>query len=199
MRVPNEPGEPKGSFYEFLQLQNDFYGRLAEETMKYLRRLQAAGAPATPGTVLLPDGSVELRGSGTPGASVEFRLEVENRQRVHCMVTPMLSPLVDASGTTWFPAARLQPPSKLLAPEEVGELVIAIPLPADVPAGTYRGALLLQGFREGAIAVAVTVARGVSAKPGTAAPAGRRTVPPVKPARATIKRKKRRREPARRK
>jgi len=200
MKIPNQPGEPKGSFYEFLQLQNDFYGRLAEETMKYLRRLQAAGAPAAPGTVLVPDGSVELRGSGAPGGSLEFKLEVENLQRVHCMVTPMLSPLVDASGTTWFPAAELRPPSKLLAPEEVAELVIGIPLPDHLPAGSYRGALLLHGFREGAIAVVVNVTSGGAAKSNeSAAQAAEQTAAPAKPAGKAIKSRKRRREAAGRK
>ena len=198
MRVPNQPGEPKGSFYEFLQLQNDFYGRLAEETMKYLRRLQAAGAPAAPGTVLVPDGSVELKGSGAPGETVEFKLEVENLQRVHCMVTPMLSPLVEASGTAWFPAAELRPPSKLMAPEEVAELVVSIPLPADLPAGSYRGALLLHGFREGAIAVIVTVGSSDAAKAEAAAQCGEPAVP-VRPATKAVKGKKRRRAGARRK
>ena len=94
VRVPNDPGEPKGPFAEFLRLQTEFYSRLAEETTRYFRRLQAAGAPAAPGTVLLPDGAVDLQTSGAPGASVELRLEVENRQRVHCTVMPLLSPLV---------------------------------------------------------------------------------------------------------
>ena len=198
MKIPNQPGEPKGSFYEFLQLQNDFYGRLAEETMKYLRRLQSAGAPAAPGTVLVPDGSVELKGSGAPGEVLEFRLEVENLQRVHCMVTPMLSPLVEAAGTTWFPAAELRPPAKLLAPEEVAELVIAIPLPPHLLAGSYRGALLLHGFREGAIAVVVNVTSEGAAKMETAETAAQGEAP-AKPSTPAIKRKKRRRGPARRK
>ncbi len=154
--------------------------------MKYLRRLQAAGAPAAPGTVLRPDGSAELLASGAPGASVELKLEVENRQRVHCMVTPMLSPLVEASGVTWFPAAEPVQASMLLAPEEVNTLVIRLPLPANIPAGTYRGALLLQGFREGAIAVAVIVS---SAPGGTAAttpqPGSARVSPAKPPATAT--------------
>ena len=127
--------------------------------MRYLRRLQGAAAPVAPGTVLMPDGAAELRASGTRGTVVELRLEVENRQRVHCMVTPMLSPLVDASGVTWFPAAEPTPASVLLAPEEVAGLAIALPVPDGLPAGTYRGALLLQGFLEGAINVVVTVAR----------------------------------------
>lgn len=125
--------------------------------MRYLRRLQGAAAPVAPGTVLVPDGTAELRASASPGTTVGLRLEVENRQRVHCMVTPMLSPLVDASGVTWFPAAEPAPASLLLAPDEVAGLVIGLPVPDGLPAGTYRGALLLQGFLEGALGVAVTV------------------------------------------
>ena len=52
------------------------------------------------------------------------RVEVENRQRVHCVVTPMLAPLVAASGVTWFPAAAPEPASTLLAPDESRELTI---------------------------------------------------------------------------
>lgn len=161
VRIPNDPkDEGGGPFSDLFRLQAEFQTRLAEETMRYLHRLQGAAAPVAPGTVLLPDGSSELRVSGTPGFAVELRLEVENRQRVHCMVTPMLSPLVEASGVTWFPAAELSPASTLLAPQEVSGLVIGLPVPGALPAGTYRGALLLQGFREGAISVVVTVSRG---------------------------------------
>jgi hypothetical protein len=86
-----------------------------------------------------------------------LQLEVENRQRVHSVVTPLLSPLVDTSGVTWFPAAEATPPALLLAPEEVAQLAIHLPLPTNIPPGAYRGALLLQGFREGAVAVIITV------------------------------------------
>jgi hypothetical protein len=95
---------------------------------------------------------------------VELRLEVENRQRMHCMVMPLLSPLVEASGTTWFPATEPLLSSLLLAPEEVAPLVIKVTLPSSLPAGVYRGALLLQGFREGSIPVAVTVTAGPDLK-----------------------------------
>lgn len=152
----NDPGEgPSGAFGDLLRLQSDFQARLAEETLRYLRRLQGAAAPAVPGTVLLPEGDVELKASGAPGTAVELRLEVENRQRVHCVVTPMLSPLVAASGVTWFPAASPEPASTLLAPAETRELTIALPLPAELPAGAYRGALILQGFRDGALPVVI--------------------------------------------
>lgn len=161
MRIPNDPNNISGGpFSELLHLQTDFYTRLTEETLRYLRRLQGAAAPAVPGTVLMPDTTLELNASGSPGTSIELELEVENRQRVYCVVTPMLSPLVDTSGVTWFPAAEALPPSLLLVPAEVATLIIKLPLPTNIPPGAYRGALLLQGFREGTIAVAITVTNG---------------------------------------
>ena len=161
MRIPIDPdGATGGPFSELLHLQTDFYTRLTEETLRYLRRLQGAAAPAVPGTVLMPGTTVELDASGSPGASIELKLEVENRQRVHCVVTPMLSPMVDISGVTWFPAAEASPSSLLLAPAEVATVIIKLPLPINIPPGAYRGALLLQGFREGAVAVAITVTGG---------------------------------------
>src|SRR3982751_930726 len=104
MRVRNNPEDTNsGAYGELIRLQSEFHARLTEETLKYLRRLQATAAPAAPGTVVMPDGKVALEGSGPPGEAVALQIEIENRQRVHCMVTPMLSPLVHASGATWFP------------------------------------------------------------------------------------------------
>ena len=158
MRIPIEPSDSTdGTFSELLKLQADFYARLTEETMRYLRRLQGAAAPAAPGTVLMPGKMTELSASGSRGASTEFVLEIENRQRVHCVVTPMLSPLVSSSGVTWFPAAEPEPHSLLVAPSEVATLVIKLPLPASLTPGTYTGALLLEGVRQGTIAVTVNV------------------------------------------
>jgi len=69
----------------------------------------------------------------------------------------LLSPFVDGAGATWFPATDPPSISRLLAPSEVGALKVSIPLPAELAAGHYRGALLLQGFRSGALPVTVTV------------------------------------------
>jgi hypothetical protein len=166
VRVPNEPGDGNlGAFSELLRLQNEFQTRLAEETLRYLRRLQGASAPATPGTVLMPGSMVELQAAGRPGETVVLTLEVENRQRAHSVVTPMLSPMASASGATWFPAADPSPASLLLAPEEVSTLTIRLALPDNLPVGAYRGALLLQGFREGAIAVVIDVRSSPAPKP----------------------------------
>lgn len=158
VRIPNEPeNDAERAFGELLRIQNDFHTRLAEEALKYLHRLQGTAMPTAPGTVMMPGEASELRASGRAGESVELRLEVENRQRVHCSLTPVLTPLVGAAGVTWFPAAEPSPVITLLAPGQVVPLVIKLPLPSHLPVGTYNGALLLQGFREGALAVAVVV------------------------------------------
>ncbi len=163
MQIPNEPGDGAGgAFGELLRLQTEFQARLAEETVKYLRRLQGAGMPAAPGTVLRPGEGVELTGSGSPGGTVSLELEVLNRQRVHCIVTPMLEPLVDASGVTWFPEVDPPPGSTLVPPGETRSLALTLRLPSELPPATYRGALLLQGFRDGAVPVSVEVAAPVA-------------------------------------
>src|SRR5262249_40873578 len=112
---------------------------------------------AAPGTVVKPVERTELRATGAPGQRIELRLAVENRQRVHCLLAAHLTPLVDASGTTWFPSADPASATRLIAPDEVTALQIGVDLPADLPAGVYRGVILLQGFRSGGIAVTITV------------------------------------------
>ena len=159
VRIPNDPsGDTGGSLGELLRLQTQFQARLAEETIAYLRRLQGAAAPNAPGTVVVPEPGEALEARGEPGGNAELVLEIENRQRVHCMVTPQLGPLVDAAGVTWSPAVQAQPPSQLVGPGEVARLTLQVTLPAQLPPGTYRGVLILQGFREGGVPVSVEVA-----------------------------------------
>ena len=160
VRVGNDDDAARGVggvFSDLLKLQTEFQARLAEETLTYLRRLQGAAAPASPGTVLVPEAGRQLSASGAPGTTVVLALEIENRQRVHTVVTPMLGPLVSAEGVTWFPAADPSPPSTLVAPGQVRELSLSVPLPAEIRPGTYRGALVLQGFGDGGVAVAIDV------------------------------------------
>jgi hypothetical protein len=87
----------------------------------------------------------------------------------------------------------------LLAPEEVAPLAIRVALPANLPAGVYRGALLLQGFREGSIPVEITVKVG----PGSKKDPGRKSmdakVSPGGPGIVGGRTKKRGQSPARRK
>jgi hypothetical protein len=203
MRVLNDPGgDPGGALSELLRLQGQFQARLAEETISYLRRLQGAAAPNAPGTVLLPEAGTVVEGSGTRGGAVKIALEVENRQRVHCMVTPLLGPLVDAAGVTWNPAARAAPPSQLVGPGEVARLELTVDLPQELPAGMYRGALLLQGFRDGGVPVAIAAAEAASAPAKPGAPASRRAPDKRAPAkrapakRASAKRASAKRAPA---
>jgi hypothetical protein len=168
VRLTNDPNpSSSGGFADLFRLQADFQARMARETLHYLRRVQGALSPAAPGTVVAPDGETGLVGSAPPGGSVRLRLEIENRQRVHCVVTPMLAPLVEASGTTWFPSAEVSPAAPLVPPGEVATLTLLLPVPRELPTGTYRGALLLQGFRDGGILVTVNVSgpgRGENAK-----------------------------------
>jgi hypothetical protein len=168
VKISNDPAGdgPGGSFNEFLRLQTEFQARLLEETVSYLRRLQAAAAPSSPGTVVRPAGDEIVEGAGAPGERIELRLEIENRQRVHCMVTPLLSALVSADGVQWSPELELSMPSLLVAPGDVPVLALGVQLPSQLPAGTYRGTLTLQGFRGSALPVAITVGElPVEAKP----------------------------------
>ncbi|HZS53237.1 MAG TPA: hypothetical protein VFA65_02455 [Bryobacteraceae bacterium] len=183
MRIPNEPsGGAANVFSDLLRLQSEFHSRLAEETLRYFRRIQGSSVPAAPGTVMLPDGSIELTGSGAPGSAVNLEMEIENLQRVHCMAAPMLSPLVDQSGATWFPACDYSLPA-LVAPGEIATLKIEFPIPQQLPSGVYRGALLLQGFRAGAVPVAVSVTGETAAEPK--ASAGRKRAAASKQTRKT--------------
>ena len=176
MRVTNETERNVGvAFAELLKLQTEFQTRLTEETLNHLRRIQAAAMPAVPATVAMPGGDSELRASGSPGTTVELTLELDNRQRVHCVVTPMLSPLVAASGVTWFPStdARIL----LLAPDEVVQTRIPVELPDELPPGVYRGALLLHGFHAGAIGVAIEVIGKASTSKAAASAAKKASAP----------------------
>jgi hypothetical protein len=175
MRVESDPpDEQRGPLSELLRLQSEFQARLADETLRYLRRLQGAFAPAAPGTVVRPDGDGELRAVGRPGQRVSLQLEAENRQRVHCLVTPMLTPLVARTGTTWFPAAEPSPAATLLAPGEVGTVTVELVLPPELPADVYKGAFVLQGFREGGVPVTIDASDGA---PSKTRPAGARRKP----------------------
>ncbi len=160
-RIGNESDDPDdpagGAFADFLRLQAEFQSRLADETMRYLRRLQAAVGPWAPGTVVVPDPGGELHAAGVPGDSVALSLGIENHQEVHCVVTPALTPLMQASGAMWLPDAEPSPPSALLGPGHTTELRVTVALPADLPTGTWRGALLLHGFRGEGVPVRVEV------------------------------------------
>jgi hypothetical protein len=158
MPVTNDgTGMGRGPLDDLLRLQTDFQERLAHETLRYLRQLQGLVGPVVPGTLVLPDPGAELSGAGPPGGTVGLALEIENRQRVHCLVAPMLSPLVAETGVTWFAETVTTPPSVLLATGATATVRLTLAVPADGPAGVYRGALLLHGFRGAPLPVRVTV------------------------------------------
>ena len=87
MHISNDPGGGgwSGPFADLLRLQTEFQARLGEETIRYLRRLQGALGPASPGTIVLAE-KTPLAAEGVPGGRTELRLELENLQRVHCVV-----------------------------------------------------------------------------------------------------------------
>jgi hypothetical protein len=173
MRVTNDPGPEAAddAFAELLRLQGEFQARLADETLRYLRRLQATTGPSNPGTVVRAANGAQLEASAQTGERVEFALEVENLQKAYGSVAPALTPLLGEDGTSWFPAAEVRPPSTLLPPDEVVQILVRIDVPEQVPAGRYRGALLLQGFRQDAVPVVIEVqARDEPVREGEAEP-----------------------------
>jgi hypothetical protein len=171
----NDPGGAgvSGPINDLLRLQTDFQQRLASETLRYLRQLQGLVGPVVPGTMVLPDPGLELQGSARGGEVVTLEVAIENRQRVHCLVSPMLSPLVSERGVTWFAEATVEPTSALLAESDTTIVRISVPVPEASPPGCYRGALLLHGFGKGALPVRITIA----GNPEEESPAQRLRVP----------------------
>jgi hypothetical protein len=181
MSIKNDTSGPgwNGPFADLLRLQTEFQSRLGEETIRYVRRLQGAMGPASPGTVVLTDSATEITATAD-GAMVKLRLELENLQRVHSVVTPQITPLVSETGTTWFPASEAAAAFRILPPGAVESLEIGLDVPKQLPPGTYRGALVLLGFREGALPVRVVV------------PDAKQKDVPASPSRATSRRRTRR-------
>jgi hypothetical protein len=148
---------PQNPLSDWLRLQSDFQARLADETLRYLRRLQGAAAPVTPGTVLVPEDGSELKANAKSGGSFEIALDVKNYQRVHAMAAPALDPMVSSSGITWYPEAEFSPEFSLVAPDESIKFVVRVNVPAVLPSGTYIGALSLRGLRQQIFRISVDV------------------------------------------
>lgn len=148
---------PPNPFEELLRLQSTFQQNLSQATMNYMRQLQGLVGPVTPGTVVQQVAGKGLELSVAPAASATLELVIENRQRVHSMITPMLSPLVSDSGTTWFAEASFSPVTSLLATDETQQFDLSIVTPADIPSGVYRGAVLMYGCKDGVVPLVVTV------------------------------------------
>lgn len=164
MRISNGDQLGGGGFAELLQLQAEFQTRLSEEVLRYLRRLQGVLEPHAPGTVVQPEGDATLAGSVRPGTTLTLSVEVENRQRVHTVLTPALTPLVANTGVAWFPSASATPPYGFIAPAETVSLTVSVAAPDGLPPGQYRGLLVLRGFGAGGLPVVLDVSTADSAE-----------------------------------
>jgi len=181
MQISNDSPTDDGGWAKLITLQSEYQARLTEETLKYLRSLQAAFSPRAPGTVVQSSGQ-RLTGGGEPGGTVHLEIQVENRQRVHTPVSPAVTPLVGDDGSTWYPVARLEPVAMLIGPDETRSLSLTLELPADLPAGCFRGSLVLQGFLAEGVPIDITVRApmaGPSAEPMTEPSAQPETAPGV--------------------
>lgn len=156
MQVNNDEPDHDGGLAGLLHLQSQYQARLTEETLKYLRGVQAAFSPRAPGTIVAT-GGLRLAGTGAAGGQLQLELSVENRQRVHTSVAPSLTPLVSDDGWTWYPTATFDPVALLLAPEEQASLSVSVQLPPEITPGVYRGGLLLLGFLRDSVPVLITV------------------------------------------
>ena len=156
MQVGNDNVADDGGWGSLLRLQSEYQARLTEETLKYLRGLQAAFSPRTPGTVVQANG-LRLTESGLPGGSVRLDIQVENRQRVHTPVSPSVTPLVSDEGATWYPVAELDPDAMIIGPGESKDLSVTLQLPNEIPPGVFRGSLVLRGFLVEGVPVEITI------------------------------------------
>lgn len=157
MQVGNEGSGAGSVFGDLLRLQTEFQARLADETLRYLRRLQGVLEPHAPGTVVQGSAEATLAGAAPPGGTLTVAVEVVNRQRVHATLAPSLTPLVSEAGTTWFPGATPQPAYGLVAPGEAQEVTVDLQVPEELPPGRYQGLLVLRGFGAGGLPLRVDV------------------------------------------
>lgn len=169
MRISNDnddAGPQQSTFTRLIQLQGDFQARLIEETLRYLQKLRGPLSPTAPGTVVRADQDGAVDVAGSVGGRVDVELFLENRQRAHTLVMPQLSPLVAEDGTTWFPETNAPQASTLVPPGQEARLGVSIAIPKELPAGVYRGALMLIGFRNDSVPLSVTISSGSAEPPG---------------------------------
>ena len=176
MRVASDPpDEQRGPLSELLRLQSEFQARLADETLRYLRRLQGAFAPAAPGTVVRPDGDGELRAAGRPGPARDP--PARGRE----------SPARPLPGDAHADAARAhapgrrgsrrpirRPPPRCWRPARSARWRSSSSCRRSCPPDVYKGALVLQGFREGGVPVTIDASDGAPAPSDARPPRGRR-------------------------
>ncbi|WP_299508039.1 hypothetical protein [uncultured Roseobacter sp.] len=156
---------PPSPFEELMKLQSAFQQSLSQATMQYLRQLQGIVGPVTPGTVVQQVAGATIELKMRPGAQAKATVTVENRQRVHSMVTPMITPLVSDTGATWFAQTAFSPPTALLATDEVMEFALVLYAPAEMPVGVFRGAVLIYGCSDGVVPLEVTVTKTTRTAP----------------------------------
>lgn len=175
--MPHDHGDrPQPSaFEELIRLQGTFQQNLTQATMNYLRQIQGIVGPVTPGTIVERRDGAGLALALPPGGAARASFTVENRQRVHAMITPMLTPLVSGEGATWFAEAELSPATALLATDEVGTFALSLAAPEAMPLGVYRGAVLIYGCANGVMPLEVTIAMAVKSGASSEAPAGATT------------------------
>ncbi|MBX6320840.1 MAG: hypothetical protein IRY94_03345 [Rhodospirillaceae bacterium] len=147
-------GPPRGPLYDLLRLQTDFQEKLTATTLAYLRELQGLIGPVVPGTVVDARAVETLAAAGESGGRAVVEVEIENRQRAYCLVTPMLSPLVSGR-FTWLPRAHAQP--LLIGPDATVRASLAVDIAKETPPGLYRGTVVLYGLRDGAVPLQVEV------------------------------------------
>jgi hypothetical protein len=170
---------------EWIRVQADFQARLTNETFRYLRRLQGAVAPVTPGTVVLPEERFDLNARAVPGGTFEITLEVKNYQRVHAVAAPGIDPLVSSSGTTWYPEVDFLPEFSLIGPDQTVEFQVRVSVPPNLPTGNYMGVLSLRGLRQQVFRFSVEVSSGkVESRTSRPAASTRSAAPPAKRAKA---------------
>jgi hypothetical protein len=170
---------------EWIRVQADFQARLTNETFRYLRRLQGAVAPVTPGTVVLPEERFDLNARAVPGGTFEITLEVKNYQRVHAVAAPGIDPLVSSSGTTWYPEVNFLPEFSLIGPDQTVEFQVRVSVPPNLPTGNYMGVLSLRGLRQQVFRFSVEVSSGkVESRTSRPAASTRSAAPPAKRAKA---------------
>ncbi len=180
---------PSSPFEELMKLQSAFQQSLSQATMQYLRQLQGIVGPVTPGTVVQQVEGATIDLKLRPGGQAKANVTVENRQRVHSMVTPMITPLVSDTGATWFAQTSFTPPTALLATDEVTDFALVLDAPSDMPVGIYRGAVLIYGCSDGVVPLEVTVAQPATRRKTAAAAAKPKAAAKKAPVRKNAARK----------
>lgn len=120
----------------------------------WLRGLTWTLGPVAVGTAL--DGGA-VNGHGVVGGHCRLAFDVTNRQRAATSVALRPSTLRSDDGTEWRPTTTTTS-TTLLTAGETRRMRLTIEVPDDLPAATYRGALIGLATRGDAPALTITVA-----------------------------------------